>query len=214
MEAEFWHQRWQSNQIGFHEGQANAQLVRYFPRLSLAPGTRIFVPLCGKTRDIAWLRAGGYRVAAVELSQLAIEQLFAELAVQPLKSSEGKLLRYSAPGIDIFVGDLFDLTADVLGRVDATYDRAALVALPADMRSRYTAHLVKITHGAPQLLICLVYDQDAVPGPPFSIDDDEVRRQYAGRYRLQRIASADVPGGMKGKCAAVETVWMLAPGPV
>jgi thiopurine S-methyltransferase len=213
MEAEFWQQRWKSNQIGFHEGQANALLVRYFPGLSLTPEARIFVPLCGKTRDIAWLRAGGCQVAGVELSELAVEQLFADLAVRPLKKKEGKLLRYSAPGIDIFVGDLFDLTAAALGRIDATYDRAALVALPATMRDRYTAHLVTITHGAAQLLICLVYDQGAVQGPPFSIDDDEVRRQYAGRYRLERIASADVPGGMKGKCAAVETAWMLAQKP-
>ena len=214
MEPGFWHERWKSNQIGFHEGQANALLVRHIGDLGLAPGTRIFLPLCGKTRDIAWLLGRGYRVAGAELSETAVEQLFAELAIQPSISAAGRLRRYSAKDIDIFVGDLFDLSGETLGPVDATYDRAALVALPAGMRDRYVAHLVRITQGAPQLLICFVYDQAASEGPPFSIDDKEVRRQYAGHYQLRPLETVDVPGGMKGKCAATETVWLLRRIPV
>src|SRR6187551_2260702 len=107
MDPNFWHQRWEKNEIAFHEGKPNALLVQYLHELSLAKGRRIFLPLCGKTRDIAWLLANGYRVAGAELSRIAIEQLFAELGVQPSITAIGTVERYSARDIDIFVGDFF-----------------------------------------------------------------------------------------------------------
>jgi thiopurine S-methyltransferase len=79
MDANFWHQRWGKNEISFHEGEANAMLVDKFQVLSLPKNSRVFVPLCGKTRDIAWLLSQGHRVVGVELSKVAIEQLFTDL---------------------------------------------------------------------------------------------------------------------------------------
>jgi thiopurine S-methyltransferase len=93
--------------------------------------------------------------------------------------------------------------------VDAIYDRAALVALPLEMRKQYTKHLMQITDIAPQFLISYVYDQSAIDGPPFSISKEEVNQHYAESYNLNHIASTDVVGGMKGKCAAIENVWLL-----
>lgn len=209
MDASFWHQRWEKNEIAFHEQEANPLLVTYFKRLSLAKGSRVFVPLCGKTLDIAWLLSNGYRVAGAELSKLAIEQLFAELGVEPKISRMGEVDHWIADNLDIFVGDIFGLSGKVLGPVDAIYDRAALVALPEVMRKRYTAHLMKITDKAPQLLICYEYDQRLMEGPPFSISHEDVNDYYRDHYDLTLLASADVPGGLKGKCAAKEKVWLL-----
>ena len=79
MDPSFWRQRWEKNEIAFHESKANPLLVKHFTELSLAKGSRVFVPLCGKTLDISWLLSNGYRVAGAELSQIAIEQLFMEL---------------------------------------------------------------------------------------------------------------------------------------
>lgn len=209
METDFWHQKWAENDIAFHEGEANRLLVKYFQRLSVATGGRVFLPLCGKTRDIAWLLSSGYRVAGAELSEVAIQQLFDELGAEPTVSAAGNLVRYSADKIDIFVGDIFHLSRELLGPVDAVYDRAALVALPGEMRRRYTSHLAEITDRAPQLLITFEYDQALMDGPPFSISPDEVRRHYADRYRLAQLARKDVPGGLKGRCAAQESAWLL-----
>jgi len=209
METSFWHKRWESNEIAFHEKAANLLLVKYFHQLSLTKGSRVFVPLCGKTLDIPWLLSNGYRVAGAELSTLAIEQLFAELKVEPTISRISELDHYSANNLDIFVGDIFSLTRKMLGPVNAIYDRAALVALPEDMRIRYTAHLTEITLQAPQLLISYEYDQSAVDGPPFSISSEEVNRHYKDRYDVTLLASTDVPNGLKGKCAAKENVWLL-----
>lgn len=209
MDQNFWHRRWESNETGWHEGKANPLLVKQFHELSVAKGRRIFVPLCGKTLDIGWLLSKGYQVAGAELSPLAIEQLCMDLGVQPEISKVREVEQWSAKNLDIFVGDIFALSKKILGPIDAVYDRAALVAFPEEMRNRYTAHLTEITGKAPQLLICYEYDQRVVDGPPFSVSPEEIKRHYAGNYDVALIESTDVAGGLKGKVAAKENVWLL-----
>ncbi|MGD1855290.1 MAG: thiopurine S-methyltransferase [Leptolyngbyaceae cyanobacterium] len=209
MNRQFWQQKWEDNNIAFHRSEANPVLVNYFEMLSLGKGSRVFVPLCGKTLDIAWLLANGYRVVGAELVDIAIKQLFIELELEPTVLEIDNVKHYHAANIDIFVGDIFNLSSPVLGTVDAVYDRAALVALPQDVRSRYTSHLIEITHKAPQLLVSYEYDQTMMAGPPFSISDEEVHQHYGKNYSLTLINSTDVPGGLKGKCAAKENVWLL-----
>lgn len=211
MEPDFWHERWARNQIGFHEAEGNALMAKHFGALGLKAGARVFVPLCGKTRDIGRLRAQGFRVAGAELSETAVRQLFAEMEVVPSVAPTGPVTRFNAPGIDIFVGDIFDLTPDVLGPVEAVYDRAALVALPAPMRDRYTKHLTALTRAAPQLLLTFEYDQSRMNGPPFSVTAAEVERQYAAGYAIQELARVDLPNGMRGEIPAAESVWLLQP---
>jgi thiopurine S-methyltransferase len=208
MDATFWLERWQNGEIGFHNAEANPLLLAHFAALELSPDARIFVPLCGKTRDIAWFLSQGHQVVAAELSTLAIDQLFAELGVQPEISEEGALLRYHARGVTVFVGDIFTLTPDLLGRVDAIYDRAALVALPVEMRARYAEHLMDLTAKAPQLLLCFTYDQSRYSGPPFSVEGPEVARLYAADYRVHLLADQPAKGGVRGH-PAQEMVWHL-----
>ncbi|MFO0389578.1 MAG: thiopurine S-methyltransferase [Alphaproteobacteria bacterium] len=209
MDAGFWQRRWHKNEIAFHEKNANPLLLKHFSALSLKEGQRVFVPLCGKTLDIAWLLAQGFRVVGAELIPLAIEQLFAELGVTPTITDVGTLEHYSAENIDIFVGDIFALDAATLGHVDAVYDRAALVALPDAMRAQYVAHLMTITHKAPQLLICYEYDQSTQPGPPFSVSTEEVQLHYRAHYTITPLETLDVAGGLKGLSPAKESVWWL-----
>jgi len=209
MEASFWLNRWQTNQTGWHERAVNPLLTTHFPSLNVPPGGRVFVPLCGKSLDLGWLLSRGYAVAGAELSELAVTQLFAELGIEPSISDIGKLRLFHGEKIDIFVGDIFDLSREILGPVDAVYDRAALVALPETVRPRYTAHLTAITGMAPQLVIGYEYDQTIVAGPPFSVTTDELRRHYSGDYTLTLLARLEVPGGLKGKCPATEHIWRL-----
>ena len=209
MDRQFWYERWESNRIGFHSSKPNPSLVAHVNELGLNEGDRVFLPLCGKTLDIGWLLAKGYQVAGAELSKIAIDQLFAEMEVVPEVKNLGEILHYSAPMADIYVGDVFDMTSEMIGNIDAVYDRAALVALPADMRTRYTSHLVEITKNATQLLLTFSYDQSLMDGPPFSIRDEEVESHYEMSYALLKIESHDVPGGLKGVCPAQEHVWLL-----
>ena len=211
MEADFWHTRWENAQIGFHQGEVNRMLAAHLDGLPIAPGSRIFLPLCGKTRDIAWLSAKGYRVVGAELSEIAVQQLFDELPLVPKVTQTGPLKRYAAEGIDILVGDIFDLTPEVLGPVDAVFDRAALVALPSEMRGRYTHHIATITQRAPQLLVTFEYDQSVMNGPPFSLSQSEVEDRYGAAYDIALLADAEVQGGLKGVCPAREKALRLLP---
>lgn len=213
MESNYWHQRWKSSNIAFHQNEANILLVKYFNALSLTKGDRIFVPLCGKTLDIVWLLSMGYSVAGAELSEIAIKQLFDELGAPPTVSTLGNLKKYSAENIDIFVGDIFDLSEGALGTIDAIYDRAALVALPKLMRTKYVSHLTRLVNKSPQLLISYEYNQELTEGPPFSINTEELKDLYEDNYHISLINSSAIEGRFKERLKhnpdAREHMWLL-----
>lgn len=209
MQADFWHQRWEKGQIGFHESEINPLLIAHFNKLNLRQGQRVFVPLCGKTHDISWLLNQGYRIAGAELSEQAIKALFNSLNIKPKVSVIQGFLLYQAENIDIFVGDLFNLSDAMLGAVDAIYDRAALVALPTRMRVQYSQHLVHICHTAKQLLICFDYEQTSLDGPPFAVNALEVQQHYADKYQITMLSSAPLVGDLKGKTPALQQTWLL-----
>lgn len=179
MEREFWFERWQAGQIGFHEGRPNGFLERHAARLGA--GRRVLVPLCGKAVDLAYLGALGHDVVGVELVEDAVQAFFGEHGLTPTVARDGEHVRYQAGAITILAGDLFATTPGLVGPVDALYDRAALIALPPDLRPRYVEHVRGlVAPGTPGLLVTLDYPQEVMAGPPFSVGDEEVRRLYAG----------------------------------
>lgn len=207
MEAEFWHARWSESRIGFHEAEGNALLQRHFPALGVPEGGRVFVPLSGKTKDIGWLLARGYRVVAAELSEIAIRDLFADLGLTPEITDVGAVQHWAGPGLDVFVGDVFALDAAALGPVDGVLDRAALIALPADLRTRYAAHIGVITKGAPILLVTFEYPEGAINGPPFSVPEIEARDVFSETYSAELIETAKA--WFRGGVAAQEHALLL-----
>ncbi|KXZ73721.1 Thiopurine S-methyltransferase [Acinetobacter venetianus] len=207
MKHEFWHDKWQSNNIGFHLSNPNPLLIKHIHSLNLQPQARIFIPLCGKSLDIHWLLEQGFHVTGIDLSPIAIEELISELKLEFTVSQVGDLTHYLHQSIDLYVGDFFELNIDHISKIDATYDRAALVALPEHMRETYTQHLVQLTQNAPQLLISFEYDQDLLAGPPFSVPEQEIRKYYASHYQIKQLASEYEK--LKGKVDAKENVWLL-----
>ncbi|MBT9548627.1 MAG: thiopurine S-methyltransferase [Candidatus Sericytochromatia bacterium] len=207
MEARFWHQKWEQGEIGFHQSEVNPWLQAHLSSLNLPSGARVFLPLCGKTLDIAWLLAQGNRVVGVELSELAIQALFEHLALRPQIVRRDNLIHYSAQNIEIFVGDIFALTTEHLGAVDAVYDRAALVAMPPATRPLYAAQTSAISQGAPQLLVTYEYDQSLRAGPPFSVGATEIAQIFGSAYDLLPLAHSPVTNSQFK--SAAEVVWHL-----
>jgi len=215
MEHAFWHERWTSNRIGFHRPSFNPGLIRYWPQLGLAAGSRVVVPLCGKSLDMLWLRDQGFRVAGIELSPLAVEAFFSENNLHPAVRMADHYDSWTVDGIELLCGDFFRLGQAELGRIDACYDRAALVALPEQLRSAYVRHLLELLPaGASGLLITLVYEQSEMEGPPFSVQDSEVEQLFAAHCALEQLHSydalADDPGlSGRGLTALRETLWRV-----
>ncbi|MHA3103160.1 thiopurine S-methyltransferase [Acinetobacter sp. ANC 3791] len=209
MQEQFWLDKWKNNQIGFHQHQVNEFLAKYIDKLSLQKNDRIFVPLCGKSLDIHWLLDQGLRVVAIELSELAVEELIKTLNLPFEEIQNQRLRHFHHPQIDIFNGDIFQLTKPLLGDVDAIYDRAALVALPENMRVEYAQHLKEITNNAPQLLISYEYDQDAFSGPPFSIPETKIKGLYDDVYNIEPLIRIERPRAFQQQ-DAIETAWYLA----
>lgn len=195
MDQEFWLERWQKNQIGFHQRAINPYLESCWHRIAPAPDAVIFVPMCGKSRDMQWLRERGHAVIGVELIRIAVRDFFRELSLEPRIVREGPLERWEASGYTLFCGDLFDLTAAHLRDVRAVFDRASLIALPPATRTRYVRHMTDIVPmRAPTLLVTMTYAQEQMAGPPFSVSEPEVRTLYIG-CRVEKLMDVDVLQG-------------------
>ncbi len=193
MNPDFWHERWQNNQIGFHQDDINPYLVRYWPELGMDTTGRILVPLCGKSRDMIWLLDQGYSVVGVEISPIAVEAYFAENNMTPTVTRQVHCSRWKFDDLELLCGDIFAIDRRDIGEVTAVYDRAALIALPPDMRPRYATHLADLLGDASRgLLITLEYDPSEMTGPPFPVSDAEVEQLFRDRYGIERLCSTDV----------------------
>lgn len=193
MKKEFWLERWEREEIGFHEHEVNAYLAQFWSELHLARGNSVFVPLCGKSVDMKWLQQQGYTVLGIELSVVAVQAFFSENGYAPKISGSEKLKSYETSGLRILCGDFFDLSSDDLAKITAVYDRAAMVALPPEMRKNYVSHLVSILPAATQImLITFDYPQSEMSGPPFALAADEVEALYGMYADIRLLAQVDV----------------------
>jgi thiopurine S-methyltransferase len=193
VQPEFWHKRWRNDQIGFHQSSVDRNLIRHWAALDLAKGGRVFVPLCGKSLDMLWLREQGHPVAGVELSAVALEAFCMENGVPARRRRLDQFEVYEAADLQLFRGDFFALTPALLGAAAAVYDRAALISWTEELRAPYVSHLAALLRsGTPMLLIALEYPQAQMSGPPFSLLSKEVRHLYSRHFEIREIDRQDI----------------------
>jgi thiopurine S-methyltransferase len=194
MNTDFWLARWAKHEIGFHQQHVNGYLREYWPQLQIPQGGTVFVPLCGKSLDMRWLRERGYRVLGIEIARNACSEFFEEWKVTPAVTTTAKFERWKAQGVTLLCGDFFALEEGDLPQVDAVFDRAALVALPPPMRRTYAAKLREILPAhVPILLVAPDYDQLEMKGPPFAVPRSEIHELFAG-CEIDELAAVDVTG--------------------
>ncbi len=187
-----WHDSWREGRIGFHQSNVNTDLVANEERFLAGGSHRILVPLCGKTVDLAWLAERGHEVVGVELVPQAVEEFFAEQQLTATEREVNGLRVVSADNLQIVIGDFFAVTSEHFGLFDRIWDRAALVALPEEVRGTYAQHLrTLVVSGAVLLQNVFEYDQSKMDGPPFSIPDKEVRTHYNGA-KVELVSEQDV----------------------
>jgi thiopurine S-methyltransferase len=217
MDPQFWHERYQRRETGWHQQEINAHLQEFWQQLRLPTAGQVFVPLCGKSLDLLWLRAQRHAVLGVEISPIAVREFFAENGLSPTVTRHGHFERCEADGLTVLCGDFFALDAATLQEVAGVYDRASLIALPPPMRARYAHHLAHILPGqAAILLVTMEYQQAEMTGPPFAVHEDEVRQLYEPRYHVARLFEKDIYAENprlreRGLSALREKVYRLAP---
>ncbi|MBT2971962.1 MAG: thiopurine S-methyltransferase [Candidatus Thiodiazotropha sp. (ex Ctena orbiculata)] len=188
-----WLQRWKDNNIGWHHTEFNQHLLNYWHALFLPQGSLVFAPLCGKSRDMAWLAEQGYRIRGIELSPLAVEAFFDELNLQPEVESVGDFQYWHTGPYEIYCGDIFDIEQLDNSDIAAVYDRASLIALNPQQRIQYAQMLQRILPDRTKvLLITLEYPQNEMEGPPYSVSGDEVESLFAKRYSIQHLHSLNI----------------------
>jgi thiopurine S-methyltransferase len=193
MQPEFWRERWRAGQIGFHRPTVDAYLRQHWQDLNLARDSRVFVPLCGKSVDLVWLRDRGHPVVGVELSAVALEAFCAENGIAARRRALPPFDTYETPDFELYCGDFFDLTAAQLGSVAAVYDRAALISWNRELREPYAERMAALTgSGTETLLITMEYDQAQTAGPPFSVPTAEVERLYSRHHKVRELSRLDI----------------------
>ncbi len=177
MEAKFWLNKWDKKEIGFHYSEPNPLLIDHFKKLGIDEGDKILLPLCGKTADLLWLMKQNVSVFGVELSETAIKEFFIENELQYQTENDKGFTVYFGENIRIYHGDFFTFHNEINLKFKAIYDRASLVALPEKMRLNYFREIKKLLEDKGHyFLISFEYDQEAMSGPPFCVDKNEVVR--------------------------------------
>jgi thiopurine S-methyltransferase len=202
-----WSQRWTDNKLGWHKTEPHQFLIKYGSELvpqflgtdegvtCLADEkdpkekVRIFVPLCGKTMDMAFLAhhtsvdevvgCDGIRKALTDFSEehddLGIEEV----------SSVGAFDSFKGKGITLLKGNHFELDDEVTGgKFDGILDRASIVAINPDLREKYVDIMGQLIKPGGSILLVTVDRREGTQegmgaGPPFSVDDKEIQRLYA-----------------------------------
>ena len=181
----FWHNRWLTQEIGWHQIIYNDLLVKYWPTINIVEGGNVFVPLCGKSHDMFWLAEQGYIITGIEMVEQAIQAFFEENELEFNISEINKQIAYSSPPFTIFKGNLFDLESNTI-QADAWYDRAAMIAIHPSTRMDYVNQIYQQTKsGAIGLLITFSYPQGQIEGPPFALHDEDVESLFSDRFEIE-----------------------------
>ena len=218
MKPEFWHNAWKkSDQPGWQQKNVNQHLLNRWSESGASDSEVVFVPLCGRSLDMQWLRESGHHVIGIDLSVTALEQFCEQQSIDATCERDGLLTVFRASGWTLFAGDFFRLEPDQLSRVSRVYDRAALIALPETMREDYARHLQRLLPaGAEIFAITITYDQTQMDGPPFSVSDSEFRELYGAHYDIRVLQSESGPvqvGNLadRGLTTLCETSYLLRP---
>lgn len=223
MEIDFWLERWSKNEIGFHQQELNPYLAYFYgeqgPSAEQREKLKVFVPLCGKSRDMLWLSQNGYNVFGVECSERAVKDFFEENALNYKHAEKAEHAFYQtseqASVIEIFQGDFFSLQPADMDNVTDIFDRASLVALPVDMRKQYAEKMAELQGpGVRTLLVTLTYDQNEMNGPPFSVSEEHVNELYSDYFSIEKLCFKDTINDEprmkdRGLSSLVETVYKL-----
>ena len=182
--------------------------------------SRVFVPLCGKSVDLAYLSSHPKvsHVVGIDIVRTAAEEFAAEhpeLLLEEEKvesnddcannvegdiaekecSSQSTISKFNGKSLTFLIGDLFALPTEE--RFDVIYDRASMVAIHPSLREDYVTLMGKLLQpGGSILLVSLdrretTTDEAKKDGPPFSINEHEIRQLYESMSWVESVTKLE-----------------------
>jgi thiopurine S-methyltransferase len=159
--------------------------------------TTILVPLCGKTRDLLFLKEQGLKVIGIEGNRIPIEEFKKESGLElregtsndyviSHETEDGSLRIYQA---DFLTLDFLPLTKTI----DCVWDRAALNAITVDQRSAYIASVKKLLKQPfKYLLSAYEYDSSKGNGPPYSLPFMDIQQLFGDFATIIKLEEKEI----------------------
>ena len=209
---QLWQQKWSGKgNPRFHKNEVHPSLKAYLSEKILddfpAGGCRVLVPLCGKSLDISYLaqQRKVAEVVGVDGIRMAVEEFTREnpdIEVQLVPDQvSGRFEKWKGYSTTLLTGDFFDLDVDTAGGTfDAAWDHGALVAVDPSLREQYVDKLGELLNRPNGRILLSTYVQpngDTKTGPPFSLDEDEVRRLFEKQPWVESVELLDVHSALQ-----------------
>jgi thiopurine S-methyltransferase len=197
-----WYDRWKNNKIGFHQDSVNVYLKKYVNIFK--DNSTVFVPFCGKSIDMLYLRDIGKDVVGIELVSSALDSFVRENSLHANISKVDNFIQYdildnsncpSNGTIKLLCGNFFDLKKQHLQNKNSLdiFDRASLVALNKQDRVRYVDGIKQLLEQDSRvLLVSLDYDDSIKQGPPYSVSDKEIKKLYGDVCEISLLDTIDL----------------------
>jgi thiopurine S-methyltransferase len=232
--------QWAAPKLGWHLNDVNPLLEKYTDLwLGIdVENNSVFVPLCGKSVDLAHLASHPKvsHVVGIDIVRDAAEQFASEhpelsmleyaneittcqgdetdQSCKATSDKECSLINgslFRGKGITFLLGDLFDfmtMSSDERlncinrdkpdaskdsSQFDAIYDRASMIAIEPTKRQDYTILLGSMLRPGGSILLItiekrtIIKEEAKLSGPPFSIDEMQVRQFYEGLDWVESI---------------------------
>ena len=178
-----WAKSWREGKTGFHLSHPNPNLEKYAH--ILADCKKILFPLCGKTLDMHYMHHKGHHCIGVERVEKAIQSFFAEWDVIPKQNNH----IYQHQQITIHHQNIFAVHAENIPNIDGIFDRAALIALPIEIRQQYANHLLSfLPAGGKILMITIDMPRPQEQGPPFLVRKEAIPTLFSAASDVSCLA--------------------------
>lgn len=146
-----WETRFAADDTPWERHDLHPAMLAWAKAGEFAPGSRVIIPGCGRSPELAFLAAQGVNVTGADLSPTAL-------------AAQRKTL--DAAGLDatLLEGDVLAHRPDT--PYDAVYEQTFLCAIPPRLRSDYERALIEWLKPGGRLL-ALFMQKNVLGGPPY-----------------------------------------------
>jgi len=177
---EGWEARYRSGEIPWDLGEAPPILAQLLGKI-VERDLDILVPGAGYGHDaLAWAHAG-HRATAVDIAPTAVAGVAARA-------------REAGLDLDAIVADLFALPEDWRGRFDAVWEQTCFCAVNPDQRALYVDAMADVLKPG-GMLYALLWNHGMEGGPPWSINESDVRTWFTTRFEVEHVDDVEQSAG-------------------